>query len=130
MPKKPRYDPNLAHRDKHRWDRDYASFVREEEKLVGKCPCDIDDAVAQRLLEDGIPYRGRNRGGAYPERIYNVYRGVPFRAHEMAPGVYHGFPEHPSRLPPEIREKLRARADEADEREAFEAWLASPPEEA
>ena len=89
---------------------------------MGKCPSGLDKRQAQRLLEDGIPYHGRYSRKRRPERVYNIFEGVPYRAHIMG-RVYHGFPEIPSEIPPEILEELRERADDEGTREQFEAWL-------
>jgi hypothetical protein len=89
---------------------------------VGKCPSDLDDRQAQRLLDDGIMYWGRNRRKPRPERVYNIHRGIPHRAHLMG-GRYHGFPEIPSEIPPSIRDELRARAVAERTVDAFDEWM-------
>jgi len=122
---KPRYDPDLSHREKHRWDRPEADIIIDEDgKPVGKCPSDIDDKTAQDLLDNGIPFFQKGRlTRKYPQRVYNVFRGVPYRAHEMGRGLYHGFPELPDDVPPRIREDLRERACRSGNVEAFDAWM-------
>src|SRR5207247_541837 len=107
MPKRLKYDPDKAHREQHRWDKPWAEIVVDSSGYpVGKCPSNLDEKDAQRLLDGGLHHWGRNRGKARPERVYNVLDGVPYRAHVMG-GTYHGFPEIPSEMPPDIREQLR-----------------------
>lgn len=117
-----KYDPDEAHRVKHRWDNPHADVVEENGYPVGKCPSTLDMPTAQRLLDEGIRYEGRNRGKLRPERVYNVHDGVPYRAHVMG-GSYHGFPETPDQMPPDIRDELRARAEHDGDLEAFEEWM-------
>jgi hypothetical protein len=116
------YDPDEAHRTKHQWDRDEAAIVVENHERVGKCPAGLKKDEAQRLLETGLRWWGRNAGKARPERVYNVREGVPYRAHIMGRS-YHGFPEKPSEIPPDVRQELRRRAANEDQVEAFDGWM-------
>lgn len=116
------YDPDVAHRTKHQWQNDHAEIIPQDGAYVGKCPNNLSEEEAQELLEDGIPYHGRYSRKARPERVYNVRDGVPYRAHIMG-RVYHGFPEIPSEIPPEILDELRERAEGEGTLELFEAWL-------
>jgi hypothetical protein len=116
------YDPDVAHRRKHQWTNAYAEVVAQDGGHVGKCPNDLTQQEAQRLLEDGIPYHGRYSRKSRPERVYNIRDGVPYRAHIMG-RVYHGFPEVPSEIPPEVMEELRNRAEDEGSTAQFEAWL-------
>lgn len=74
------------------------------------------------MLERGIEYRGRNSRKARPERVYNVRGGVPYRAHIMGT-TYHGFPEVPSELPPELLSEIRSLADDEGTTGVFDAWM-------
>jgi hypothetical protein len=89
---------------------------------VGKCPKDMSLETAQELLDEGIQFSGRNRRSPYPQEIFNVHKGIPYRAHQKDPGRYHGFPERPSKIHPHILEQLRTRAEDAGDSEAFEQW--------
>ncbi|MBF8272674.1 MAG: hypothetical protein HW380_1779 [Magnetococcales bacterium] len=79
--------------------------------------------MAERLLNDGIPWPPE---AEHPERIYNVYQGVVYRAAPSVPGkIYHGFPEkeQPGRLvPDEVLGTLAERADNAGEFRKFKTW--------
>ena len=117
-----KYEADVAHRRKHRWDKPHAEIIRQDGGSVGKCPSTLDDKAAQGLLDAGIPYWGRYRRKSRPERVYNVHEGVPYRAHIMG-DRYHGFPEVPSELPPKNREKLREKAVAEGHAEQFNEWL-------
>lgn len=116
------YDPDEAHRRKHRWDRDVAEIVEENGEPVGKCPSGLGGEEAQRLLATGVAWWGRNAGKARPERIYNVRDGVPYRAHLMG-RRYHGFSEKPSEIPPDVRTTLRNLAEREGRAEVFDDWM-------
>jgi hypothetical protein len=119
------YAPDDADRRKHKdnWQRAEPGFVYDSDGYpVGKCPNGMDMDTAQGLLDGGISYAGRNRRSPFPESIYNVHGGVPYRAHQKAPGKYHGFPERASRIPPRILQELRKRAEENGHLEMFERW--------
>lgn len=124
------YDDAPPHARKHRWDDVDAGFVRDEDdaKLVGKCSSEIDKTTAQALLDEGIRWSPRRSRSPYPERVFNVFKGIPYRAHRQAPRKYHGFPELPSRIPGgtdgEIARQLRQRAEREGFGEEFDAWIA------
>ena len=124
------YDDSPPHARKHRWDSAEAGFVRDEDdaKLVGKCSNEIDTTIAQGLLDEGIHWSPRRSRSPLPERIFNVFKGIPYRAHRQAPRMYHGFPELPSRLPggPDgrIAQELRRRAQREGCETQFDAWIA------
>ncbi len=42
----------------------------------------------------------------------------------MGPGKYHGFPERPGQLPPNLIEQLRDRARAEGYEDEFDAWMA------
>ena len=64
-------------------------------------------------------------GTAPPERIYNVYRGVPYVAVPTRPGTsYHGYP-HRGRLEPGVVALLRERAEQEGTLREYEKWLRS-----
>ena len=122
--RQPVYRPDDADIRKHKegWTEAQPVIVPDiDGHLVGKCPKDAD-LDAQGLLDTGIQFPGRNPRSPFPERIYNVYRGVPYHAHQKQPGVYHGFPERPSKIRPNIRQELRARAEVQGDLEAYEDW--------
>lgn len=123
------YDDSPPHARKHRWEQPAAGFSRDEDgKLVGKCSSDIDKPTAQALLENGIPWRARHSRGQYPDRVFNVFKGIPYRAHPRAPRKYHGFPELPSRIPGgpdgDIAQELKRRARREGFEEQFDTWIA------
>ena len=118
-------------RRKHRWKHDEAGFEQHGSVRIGKCHRSIDDDEAQRLLDTGIPdpdpYRDPSAGVpptlAYPQKIYNVYRGVPYVAVPTRPGKsYHGYPAR-GRMPPHIRKALCERAKRAKMLGEFKQWI-------
>ena len=118
------YRVSSAHRTKHkeRWNQPEAGWVRDMDGYrVGKCPKDMDETTAAELLEDGIRVAGRQRRSPQPQDVYNVHAGVPYRAHLTLPG-YHGFPEDPRRIPPEVLEQLEARIHQDGDWELYERW--------
>jgi hypothetical protein len=119
------YDPAESRRRLHVWAEPHAGFAFEETRdmEVGKCSSEIDTTLAQRLLDAAIPYNPGSWRKKYPKMLYNTYKGTPYRAHQMGPGKYHGFPEKPSQIPPIILEDLRSRAKAEGCEEEFDAWL-------
>ena len=121
-------------RTKHRWKNDYSGFVPTKRGPVGKCHSSISDAIAVKLLRTGFPDPDPfetedgcdgscNDEGWYPERVYNVYRGIPYVAVPTQPGKsYHGYP-HRGRLSASMREKLAAKAERDGRLREFEKWL-------
>lgn len=125
-PKQPTlvYAPSPADRKKHKdGAQPYPTILQDIDGYpIGKCPADMSMEAAQDLLDEGIPFAGRNRRSPYPQEIFNVHDGIPYRAHQKEPGRYHGFPERPSRIRPDILEQLRSRAKAMGDIEAFEQW--------
>lgn len=122
------YDPG-ERREKHKWSKDKAGFDPDVPGSPGKCPSSVTmtPGLAERLLNDGIPWsNGSEPGSEYPQRIYNVYHGVVYRAVPSVPGKsYHGFPEKEQSgrlVPREVFEALAERADEAGEFHKFKDW--------
>ena len=91
MPLKYEYDPGEK-REKHKWRKDMAGFLPDGGKNArGKCPSSITHGLARRILQEGVPYPPNVNP---PDKIYNVYKGVVYRAEITEPGKsYHGFPE-------------------------------------
>ena len=120
------YDARESVRRKHRWDKPYAGFVYEESRgrEIGKCSAQIDDELAQCLLDDAIEHSPSTWRKKYPKELFNVHHGVPYRAHYVTLGSYHGFPEKPRQVPPDLLEKLRERATKQDCEAEFDAWMA------
>ena len=116
-------------RYKHVWKHDRAGFVPSGRGAVGKCHRSITQDVASGLLRSGIvppdPFEDPSAGTAPPERIYNVYRGVPYVAVPTRPGTsYHGYP-HRGRLEPGVVALLRERAEQEGTLREYEKWLRS-----
>ena len=123
--RKPIYAPSSADRTKHKagWEKSEPGFALDVDGYpLSKCPRDFDLQLAQRLLDECIRDPGRHPRSPFPDRIYNVHEGVPYQAHQKQPGHYHGFPERPSSIHPDIREQLRTRASEAGNLDAYERW--------
>jgi hypothetical protein len=95
------YDDSPPHARKHRWNHGDAGFVRDEDNgaWVGKCSTRIDPSTAQNLLDDGIPWSPRRSRSPFPERVFNVFEGIPYRAHRQAPGCTMGFQSSPLAYP-------------------------------
>lgn len=128
------YDPTPG-RVKHRWDKNYAGFIDVKGKSTGKCPNDIRLSEAQRLLNEAVePERLRQQrensddsfsSVVYPQRLYNVFRGVVYEAWgDGATPYYHGYPaRHLKRLPKDVVEELKRRAEACGHGRAFEKWM-------
>jgi hypothetical protein len=114
------YDPRESQRRGHVWPEARGGFVID----VGKCSSGIDAVLAQRLVDRAIPYSRPGWRKKYPERLYNTHEGIPYRAHQMGPGRYHGFPEKPKQIPPVLREELRSRAAAEGREGDFDVWMA------
>ncbi len=116
-------------RHKHHWKNDYAGFMWQSNKFVGKCPKTMTPSLAEKLLNEGIPFYNPRKQlicpetkQSYPNALYNIHEGVAYRALPTQPCCsYHAFPE--IEFPPGIEEKLmkRARAKNC-ERELIK-WL-------
>ena len=113
-------------RTKHRWKKDRAGFKPAKRGPIGKCHRSISEEIAQNLLHTGIiepdPFGDDNLCAA-PERVYNVYRGIPYVAVPTRPGIsYHGYPWR-GRMNPQIQEQLRVRAEQSGDLREFQKWL-------
>jgi hypothetical protein len=110
-------------RQKHKWNHEEAGFANDYGKSIGKCSSMITQDVAQRLLDDGIPYPDANN----PERIYNVFHGVIYMAISSGNNNWHGFPwrKLPGRklLPASVKTELETRSDTQDHLKEFRAWM-------
>lgn len=109
-----KYDPGENPKMRHHWDKPYADFVDFRGEKVGKCPNNISNQEAERLLNGGITYSPPDWEFEYPNRIFVVYDGVVYRAKPTNPGIsYHGFPESGKRLrklPGHVKELIMAQA--------------------
>lgn len=126
--KKPIYEPDPSHREKHRGDSPDAQLGEDHDgRPLGKCSNEIDTTLAQRLLDEGIPWSptaSQRRRSPWPKSVFNTYKGVPYRAHRRGKTPYfHGFPDVKNRIPRAVREELRARAVAEGEEDAFDAWM-------
>jgi len=109
-------------RFKHCWNRPYAGFEPDKRGEVGKCSSKITNDVAQALLEDGVEFK-INDDDPHPDKIYNVFDGVPYVATITRPGVsYHGYPWRGS-IPMRILRELERRADAAGNSREFKNWV-------
>jgi len=121
-----KYAPSPKKRKKHRGSSPRAVIRIEGGLKVGKCSAEITEEMAQDLLNAGHPYRSRRSAKKkYPERIYNVYDGVPYRAQHTNGGDYHGFPVHPDELDeiPTVQKALEEIARQQGELDELRAWL-------
>lgn len=123
---KPIYEPDESHREKHHGDSPEPKLMEDDDgHPIGKCSRDIDLGLAQELLDSGIEWRPRSdRRSPWPDSIFNVFRGVPYRAHRRGKTrYYHGFPDVKRRIPKAVRDELRERAIAEGTVEAFDAWM-------
>ena len=88
-------------------------------RSLGRCAC----FLLRRLLNAAIAVSPENWKKKYPKELYNTYKEVPYRAHYLSPGKYHGFPDKPHLIPPKVREILRQRAQEEGYEEEFDEWM-------
>lgn len=115
-------------RHKHCWAKPVAGFEPSGKGAIGKCPNDIDEALAEEILNRGVPLYEAEEDD-YPARIYAVHRGVIYEAVPTRPGVsYHGYPwrgDIPGRpaLPRGVLKKLEDLALAANEEREFKKWL-------
>jgi hypothetical protein len=119
------YEPDESHRAKHRGDSaDARLTVDEDGRLVCKCSNEIDTMLAQRLLDEGLPWSPATHRSPLPHSVFNVYRGIPYRAHRRGrTRFYHGFPDVKQRIPAVLRAQLRERAVNQGAEDAFDAWM-------
>lgn len=109
-------------RFKHCWKNAQAGFVPSKRGQVGKCSAKITDEVAQGLLDDGIEFKNDD-SDPHPERIYNVFDGVPYEATHTLKGVsFHGYPWR-GRMPARILRELGRRAEAAGKGREFRNWV-------
>jgi len=125
-----RYQPDENPKRRHHWKKPVPGFVEGPRgERVGKCPSDVDNALAEELIngKDRIEYRPNRWPHEYPKRIYIVFRGHLYRAHTTIPGEsYHAFPEDPTkpdRVPTVVRKKLRVFAERHKLKRQLRAWL-------
>jgi hypothetical protein len=120
----PIYEPDTAHREKHRGGSSEPRLIEQDGALVGKCSSDIDRELAQRLLDDGIHWSPQSHRSPLPKAIFNTFEGIPYRAHRRGnTRFYHGFPDVKNRIPRVVREQLRERAAKEGKADAFDRWM-------
>ena len=91
---------------------------------VGKCSSDINEELAQDLLDSGITWSPLSHRSPLPHSVFNVYNGIPYRAHRRgSTRFYHGFPDVRSRIPRAIRDQLRDLAVAQQCADEFDAWM-------
>lgn len=124
-----RYDPDESHRRKHHWTHPYAAIIEEDDgKRVGKCSSGIDMNTAQALLDSGVHYSTlRFRRKMHPEMVFNVFEGIPYKAHQMGSGSYHGFPVCRRDIPRNVLGDLTMLAEREGSEEALSRWLEENP---
>jgi hypothetical protein len=119
-----KYVPDEDPKDKHHWEKNEAGFIEVNGVQIGKCPNNMTLQQAQQLLESGLPWFPKGWKKAFPKRIYNIRNKVVYRATPTIPGQsYHGFPERPDGVPPEMRKPLLALAEQQGCHEEVKAWL-------
>jgi hypothetical protein len=103
--------------------RHEAGFIRNSPP-IGKCHRSITPEIAQILLRSGVFEASVYEDApATPDKIYNVYRGIPYEAVVTQGGKsYHGYP-WAGRMSVTMREALRARAVQQGMRKEFDQWL-------
>ena len=117
-----KYDPGDK-RFKHKWNKDVADFVTPDGMPVGKCPKSVGIDLATHLLNSGIEWHNPKIPKAYPDHIYNVYKGVIYKATITLHGrSYHGYPWK-GRLPRQIYDKLVEIAKSQGYQAEFDEWV-------
>jgi len=82
----------------------------------------MNQELAEKLLNEGIPLNNPRNDIGCPNEIFNVYEGVIYRAVPTLPGKsYHAFPE--ITMPVDIEKKLLKRAEEKGCCKELEKWL-------
>lgn len=112
-------------RFKHCWNKDEAGFEPSPKGQVGKCHSSINDVVAEDLLKNGIAEIPIDEDSEFdfPERIFNVYRGVPYVAVQTQPGVsYHGYPWR-GRMSGSVKRELEERVSGTQDARIFKKWM-------
>lgn len=122
-----RYEPDENPKKKHAWGKLEAGFVRHGERLVGKCPSDLSNEDAERLLNEGIPEIAARPRVDYPARIWAIHDGVLYKARPTNRGKsYHGCPASPDefeRLDDDMRDAILQRARELGQERELRKWL-------
>jgi len=114
-------------RNKHRWKHDKAGFEPGDKGQIGKCPKNIDEALAKDILNSGIPLSDED--DQVPSKIYTQYKGVIYEAVPTRPGKsWHAYPwrgDLPGRapLPSRIKRHLEALATEQNYLKGYKAWM-------
>jgi hypothetical protein len=118
------------HRHKHRWKNDYAGFMPGEKGPIGKCPRHVTKELAEKALNEGVPFHDSPEdAGAFPDKIYIVYKGVIYEAVVTTPGKsFHAYPwraDLPGRppLPNSILRQLEEKLKSQEDKKLFKRWL-------
>lgn len=123
-PNKWKYDCGEKRLD-HKWGKDKAGFQLFRGRIKGKCPMSITNTpgLAEKILNEGIPYPDYEN----PEEIYNVYKGILYRAETTDFGIsWHGFPEKEEgkrRQPMEVLIPLMKRSIQEGYSMEFKTWM-------
>ncbi len=119
------YEPDPSHRKKHGGGSSEAQILVDVDgNLVSKCSNEIDPTLAGRLLREGIPWSSESSRSPLPEAVFNLHRGIPYRAHRRGKTrFYHGFPDVRRRMPGGIWKQLADLAIEQGVQQEFERWM-------
>jgi len=119
------YEPDPTHTQKHRGDSPEPKIIDDGDgHPLSKCSTEIDETLAQHLLDTGIAWSPASHRSPLPHSVFNTYRGIPYRAHRRGrTRFYHGFPDVWNRIPAAIRERLRALAAQEGAEDAFDRWM-------
>ena len=112
-------------RHKHRWSKNYAGFASYYGETVGKCPNNITSEEVQRLLLEASPDPpDEYDNDPYPKRLYNVYKGVIYRAEgDGRSNKYHAFPaDNINSMDDDTLAILEKRATDSGYLEQFKKW--------
>jgi len=120
------------HRHKHRWKNDFAGFKPGKKGPIGKCPKHITQEIAEKALNNGVPFydtpETTEDEARFPSKIYTVYMGVIYEAAVTTPGrSFHAYPWRadlgraplPNSILRELEKKLKTKA----EKQTFKRWL-------
>ena len=104
------YDPGTP-KKKHHWEEDEPAIVRRGRELVAMCPNNVTNAEAAAQLVNAVPWSPPDWDKPWPKRLYNLFRGIVYRAtHTLGGTSYHAFPEREGDLPASVRRQLSERA--------------------
>ena len=121
------YEPDPERKHKKGWTSNSPGFVSVANVVVGKCPHDLTVEMCRELINNGVEDSPKRWSHSYPDRIYNIVRGVVYRATPTIGGrSYHGFPELQDRiseLPRELKNRLLDLAEAHGCREEVAKWL-------